>query len=79
MKILLTITLWFTLMCSTVTASIVDCKNFINQFDLKAKTFTPTAEQLALRTAAEEKLQAMDQEGCVADIKKAISLFKVSK
>jgi nicotinamide riboside kinase len=28
-----------------------------NQFDLKAKTFTPTAEQLALRTAAEEKLQ----------------------
>ena len=31
------------------------------------------------RVAAEEKLQAMDQEGCVADIKKAISLFKVSK
>jgi len=79
MKILLSITVLLALVWSTVTASIVDCRNFIDQFDLKAKTFTPTAEQLALRTAAEEKLQAMDQEGCVADIKKAISLFKVSK
>jgi hypothetical protein len=79
MKTILSITVVLALLWSTAQSSIVDCKNFINQFDLKARTFTPTAEQLALRTAAEEKLQAMDQEGCVADIKKAISLFKVSK
>ena len=79
MKILLSITVVLALLWSTVTASIVDCKNFIDQFDLKAKTFKPTEEQLALRTEAEAKLKMNDQEGCVADIKKAISLFKVSK
>ena len=79
MKILLSITVLLALVWSTVTASIVDCRNFIDQFDLKAKTFKPTEEQLVLRTEAEAKLKANDQEGCVADIKKAISLFKASK
>ena len=79
MKTILSITVVLALLWSTAQSSIVDCKNFINQFDLKAKTFTPTEEQLILRTEAEAKLKQNDQEGCVADIKKAISLFKVSK